>query len=43
MSRKQKTETIQYIDAQPKMPEEMELSRDDREQMAEIMIGYQPR
>ena len=42
MPRKTQTERIQYIPAHPEMPEEMELSRDDRKQMAELIAEYPP-
>ena len=37
------TELIQYIAAHPEMPEEMELNRDDRQQLAELMLEYPPK
>ena len=37
------TELIQYIAAHPEMPEETELNRDDRQQLAELMLEYPPK
>ena len=37
------TELTQYIAAHPEMPEEMELNRDDRKQLAELMREYRPK
>ena len=34
------TELTQHIEAHPEMPEETELNRDDRKQLAELMIEY---
>ena len=36
------TELAQYIESQPEMPAEMELSRDGRKQLAELTIEYHP-
>ena len=34
------TELTQYIEAHPEMPDEMELFREDRKKMGELMLEY---